>query len=99
VYEFTVDGVRYEGTRVAYGDYGTGNTSHARSIVDRYPEGKQVTVYYMPGDPEECLLEPGLKAQAWFIPLIGGIFFTVGAVMMIFLPRVLRKDDSLPDVA
>jgi hypothetical protein len=90
-YEFTVDGTVYNGNKVAYGDYGSGNPSHARKIVNKYPKDKSVEVHYMPEDPGESILEPGVKAQAWFIPLFGLVFFSAGCVMALFLPRVMRK--------
>ncbi len=91
LYEFAVDGTTYNGTRVAYGDYGSSNPSHARRIVNRYPAGKNVAVYHLPGNPEECLLEPGVKGQAWVLPGIGLIFFGAGILMTVFLPIALRK--------
>jgi hypothetical protein len=40
-------------------------------MVGRYPEEMNVTVYYIPGNPGEALLEPGVKLQTWFMPGIG----------------------------
>ncbi|MFC1452145.1 DUF3592 domain-containing protein [Verrucomicrobiota bacterium] len=93
LYEFTVAGTTFNGDRVAYGDYGSSSSSHARRIVNRYPKGKSVTVHYMPGNPEQCLLEPGLKGQSWFLPGFGLIFFTVGSLMAVFLPKAIRKQE------
>lgn len=93
LYEFTVEGTTFNGDRVAYGDYGSSNSSHARRIVNRYPKGKDVTVHYMPGNPEECLLEPGVKGQSWFLPGFGLIFFTVGSLMAVFSPKAIRKQE------
>ncbi len=95
LYEFTVESTKFNGNRVAYGDYGSSNPSHARRVVNRYPKGKNVTVHYMPGNPEECLLEPGLKGQSWFLPGVGLIFFVVGSGMAVFLPRAMRMKDEL----
>ena len=63
-YEFSIEGITFNGNRVAYGDYDSNSPSHATRIANRYPKGKSVTVYYMPENPEECLLEPGLHAQS-----------------------------------
>ncbi len=93
LYEFSVDGTTFNGSRVAYGDYGSSNPSHARRIVNNYPEGKRVTVYYMPGNPEESLLEPGVQAKTWFVPGFGLIFFTAGSLMAAFLPKAIRKQE------
>jgi len=93
LYEFSVEGTTFNGTRVAYGDYGTSNPSRARRIVNRYPKEKSVTVYYMPENPEECLLEPGVKLQAWFLPGLGLVFFTVGCLIAYF-PRPKKTSDK-----
>jgi hypothetical protein len=94
LYEFIVDGTTFNGDRVAYGDYGSSNPSHARRIVNRYPKGKSVIVYYMPSNPEESLLEPGVKGQSFFLLGFGLIFFTAGSLMVVFLPRVMRKQEN-----
>ena len=71
VYEFNVNNTTYSGDRIAYGDGGTSDPSHAQEIVIRYPQDKNVTVYYMPNNPKECLLEVGVKGQAFIKPGIG----------------------------
>ena len=63
LYSFTVDGEPRSGNRIAFGDYGSSNPSHAQEIVNRYPVGKAVRVSYLPGQPDVCLLEPGLHGQ------------------------------------
>ncbi|MHC4253174.1 MAG: DUF3592 domain-containing protein [Planctomycetota bacterium] len=94
LYELSVDGTAHDGSRVAYGDYGSSNPSHARRVVNRYPKGTQVAVHYMPGNPEECLLEAGMKAQSWFVPLFGLVFFAAGCMMAVFLPKAMRKQKA-----
>jgi hypothetical protein len=91
LYDFSVNDTAFSGNRVAYGDYGSGNPSHARSVVNHYPKGKDVVVHYMPGNPEECLLEPGVKGQSWFLPGFGLVFFTVGNLMAVYLPKAIKK--------
>jgi hypothetical protein len=98
-YEFQVDGATYHGKRVAYGDYGSSSPSHARGIVNRYPEGKEVTVHYMPGNPEVCLLEPGVSLQAWILPGFGLIFLVVGSLMLVFWRKVVRQVDEFAERA
>ena len=91
LYEYSISGAKFNGDRVAYGDYGSSNPSHARSIVNRYPKGKTVIVYHSPTNYEESLLEPGLKVQTWLMPGIGLFFFITGIVMVIFLPKLMEK--------
>lgn len=99
-YAFTLDGRRYSGTRVAYGDYSSSDRSHAQGIVDKYPVGKQVRVYYLPGQPEECLLEPGVKPQVWFLPGFGAVLLIAGSLMFLLLPGIAARhapDASSPE--
>ncbi len=93
LYEFSVEDVIFKGNRVSYGDYGSSSPSHANRVVNNYPKGKKVEIHYMPEKPEECLLEPGLKGQSFFMPLFGLIFFGVGCLMVVFLPRLMKKEE------
>lgn len=90
LYTYTVDTRTYRGNTVAFGDYGSGNPSHAQSIVDRYPKGKAVAVRYLMNDPTVCVLEPGVQGQTWFLPGFGLIFLFAGMLMLFFLPRSMR---------
>jgi hypothetical protein len=90
-YAFVLEGVTHSGSRVAYGDFGSSDPSHAQNIVNRYPVGKEVTVHYMPGDPDESVLEPGTNFGTWIVPLIGFAFATAGILTFVFLPRMMAK--------
>jgi hypothetical protein len=57
LYDYKVDNTKYSSNRVGYGDYRSSNPSGARKIVNKYPKGKEVSVFYMPNDPEESVLE------------------------------------------
>jgi len=93
LYQFTADGQIHSGNKVAFGDYGSSNPSHAQSIVNRYPKGEAVKVHYRTGDPDTCVLEPGLHGQAWFLPGFGFIFVVAGSVMAVFLPKLMKKSE------
>jgi len=90
-YKFAVEGIMHYGERVAYGDYGSSDSSHARGIVERYPKNKVVTVYYMPDNPDVCVLETGVQGQAWTVPIFGSVFFIVGCAMAIGLRIAMRR--------
>jgi len=77
-YEFTGDGKIVHGTRIGYGDFSSGIRSFAQDGVDRYPEGRKVTVSYKPGSPGECLLEPGIRPRSWGLAAFGLFFLTFG---------------------
>lgn len=90
-YEYDVDGTTHSGDSVDFGDYGSSNSSHAQGIVDRYPEGKEVVVYYMPENPDVCVLEPGLKLHVWFAPAGGLVFLVAGLLMAMAVPMLTKK--------
>ena len=90
-YTYSVGGQSHKGDRVAFGDYGSSISSHARGIVARYPVGIKVDVFHAPAAPGQSVLEPGVKGQAFILPGIGTIFTIVGLVMLIFLPIAARR--------
>ncbi|MBK9749222.1 MAG: DUF3592 domain-containing protein [Chloroflexi bacterium] len=57
VYEYMVNGRRLQGNRVRFGaDWGTSWTGPAQKIVDQYPTGALIEVFYDPERPEEAVL-------------------------------------------
>lgn len=93
-YEYTADGIKHSGSRVAFGDYGSSDPSHAQNIVNRYPVGMGVTVHYLSSNPDESVIETGVKSQAYFVPMGGLVFLTMGLLMAVFLPRVFRNSQA-----
>lgn len=53
-YAFSAGGKDYRGARIGIGDVGGEDTD---AVLARYPVGKNVTVFYDPSDPNECVLE------------------------------------------
>jgi hypothetical protein len=56
-YEFKAGGRTVYGSRIAIGDDSGGANTEA--TLARYPVGREVTVYYDPDDPTQCVLERG----------------------------------------
>ena len=87
-YTFSVDGIVYKGSRVAYGynDNGSHYLSDAHVIVSRYFKDKTVAVYYLPSNPKVCVLEPGTTKVLWSV-LVVLLFalFIIGVVIFILL--------------
>ena len=91
LYSFTVNDQTHSGNKVAFGDYGSSDPSHAQNIVNRYFKDKAVSVRYLTTDPDVCVLEPGIRGQAWFLPGFGLVFLVAGTFMAVILPKVMRK--------
>lgn len=98
MYDYEVGKVKYSSNRIAFGDYGSSNPGRARGIVNRYPKGADVTVAYQPADPGKSVLEVGVQWQAFFMPAFGLVFFTVGCLMLVFLPKIMRKQAGIDEI-
>jgi Protein of unknown function (DUF3592) len=73
-YEYTVNGRKLRGSRITIGDKTSGY--ELESILDRYPVGTTVTVYYDPANPKNAVLERDL-------PKI--VFVGVGCLLLFFI--------------
>lgn len=56
-YEYNVNGISYTSTDIYIGSYHCGGLEKAQSVLNRYPVGKEVMVFYNPGNPLEAVLE------------------------------------------
>ncbi|MBF0467960.1 MAG: DUF3592 domain-containing protein [Desulfamplus sp.] len=81
-YEYIVEGVPFEGNRIFFGKAGSSHLSTEEEIVSIYPAGKSVHVYYKPGNPEVCLLEPGKTGKSKLLIVFGMIFLFAGLFLV-----------------
>ncbi len=85
-YSYAVDGKKYRGHRIQVFRVSHKLKDDAQRHADRYPVGKEVTVYYNPGDPEDAVLEPGLvpsgSVQGARWACIAGL--AVGGIILLF---------------
>lgn len=96
-YEYTVNDTKYIGSTVTFGDYGSSDPAHAGNIVNRYPVGKAVNVYYNPDDLQTSVLEPGMGWSSFMGLIIGVIFSLVGiAGFMMSLKKVRQGTPAAP---
>ncbi len=95
-YEYCVNGEYYTGNKIAFGGHGSGKLAHAREIVQKYSKNSYVDVFYMPSNPNESILETGIKARAIIGLGIGFFFFFVGVLMAIYLPRIINRKKKTP---
>ena len=90
VYEFKVNNTTYSSKRIAYGDYGSSNPSHAQKIVNQYPQDKNVTVHYMPNNPKVCVIEVGVKGKVSSSLQFIGIYFVIFG-LIICIVGIVKK--------
>ena len=91
LYAFSVDGKYFTGDCVSFGDHSSKEPSYAYRLVSRYPQGKEVRVYYMPDNPKVCVLEPGIQTKAYIVPGLGLSLFVIGSLVGIFVRKVMRS--------
>jgi hypothetical protein len=82
-FQYQVDGRNYTSSRIAFGTGDTGGSAKwARKIVNKYPVGKTVMVYYNPQDPQYGVLESGITWRSIIFLLAGIAFFGAGLLVV-----------------
>jgi hypothetical protein len=89
-YEFGVAGTRHEGDTLSFGMASFSKKSDAQAKAREYAAGTKVAVFHHPEDPEKCCLETGVGLGVYIMLGLGGVFFVVGTVMSIFVPRFIK---------
>ncbi len=91
-YRYIVNGLLLWGNDIAFGALPSSYTS-AGDIVNRYPSGTTVKVYYRPNDPGVCVLEPGVQyGTFWGIPSVGLFLFLCGiGLAIIYSTKAIRR--------
>ena len=60
VYNYEVNGTTFSGKRISFGSI-PNSAEYAKKIVNKYLKNQEVVVYYLPGNPEKAVLEPGFR--------------------------------------
>lgn len=88
-YVFKVSQSEYKGSRVSYGNIV--NKKYANKVVEKYPQGEIVKVYYSPTDPSDSVLEPGANIVVMAYPVLGVIFVCFSLLLLRFGPIVFDR--------
>lgn len=87
-YAFNVGRAKYHGNRIGFGE-NAGNAGIAETLK-RYPKGAEVTVYYDPSNPKNCVLDRDPPSDSFFRNVFGsGI--AAGAIIVAMLLAVNGK--------
>jgi hypothetical protein len=92
-YAYQVAGRHYDGHRLAFGGLAA-SAARARAILDRFPPGRKVPVFYAPGDPQLAVLEPGIHGGTWVCFGVGLVFVLAGVMMRQLFSGMRRPDES-----
>lgn len=81
-YAYEARGRTYESQQVSVGSSATARSSHrdeAQRLVDRFPAGREVDVWFDPRDPRQAVLERGVpRAQVVVAVAVGIAFVGIG---------------------
>lgn len=88
-YRYQVGDVRYENNTIKFGENAYSSRRQAENIADTYPVGRDVTVYYDPGQPDRSVLEPGVSGGSYIVLGIGVFFIVIALIIapIIFFSR------------
>ena len=82
-YRYSVHGKELTGDTVKFGGQLELNSqTRATSVVEKYPAGATVPVFYDPDDPRRSVLEPGKNPVSWFGVAFGTVFLAVGVWLL-----------------
>jgi len=80
-YEFW-NGEKHHTSRKLHFGVQLSQKEYARRIVEKYPPGKPVLVYYNPASGT-AVLEPRVTKGTWFLLCMGGFFFAMGISILL----------------
>lgn len=86
-YSYEINGNKYQGNRVSFGDVVT--KGYAEKIIEKYPVGQSVNVYYDPNKSSKSTLVVGLNFIVILYPLLGLFFTILSFVLLVFRKRML----------
>ena len=66
----------------------------AQKIAKKYHKGKKVTVFYMPNNPGESVLEPGFTYKVFAWPICGIVLLAIGGIIAWLAISVSRDKDE-----
>ena len=93
-YDYTVNGAPHMGSNVHFGQYSTSDPSYGRGIVNRYPVGTRMPVYYDPNNPSTSVLEPGAGWSSFMVAGIGGLFALIGFIGAFFQFKKYKRGET-----
>jgi hypothetical protein len=80
-FEYVVEGNRYKGSRLRYGQVGSSNRERAERTIAGYPVGTSVSVFFDPRNPKDSVLLCGTSWGNLFIAAAGIAFLGTGFVL------------------
>lgn len=97
-YTYDVDNTRYEGKRI---DFGVGSKAFilgefAERVLQRYPVGQMVRVYYNPARPGESVLERSPSLGSGLIWMLCAVVFLAASFLISFPDPLENRNGRIP---
>ncbi len=98
-YAYEVDGTPRTFNYIwASGGDSSGDQSRQQAVVDKYPVGSTVKVFYDPENPDFAILEPGITATNSIVLGGGGAILLAGVIMAgVAIVRIVRLPSQPAD--
>ncbi len=94
-YSYSVGGKKYTSAKIySSGTYSGGNITKARELVDEFPAGKTVDVFYDPEIPDSAALKPGVSSEDILMAAFPSVFLFVGLAILSGLLKPQRSTPS-----
>jgi hypothetical protein len=77
-FKYGIDNKEYESDKITWGGtWGSNTGNYCEVMLQAYPVGKKIDVYYNPNNPNDCIIQLRYSF-GMAIPWIAGILFVVG---------------------
>jgi hypothetical protein len=83
VYSYTVDGKEFVTDTIRADLSAQAQTAEAELLLEKYPAGQSVAVFYNPANPAEAVLEPGRNPQTQSLLICGIALVVVSTIMLV----------------
>jgi len=90
-YKYVVNGKSYIGKRITFQREHIYSQHSVDFIIDKYPVGKIVKVYYSPNNPRNVVLERGYSKKVYFAPIFGVVLLLLATVLYLFKKYYYKK--------
>ena len=69
-------------SQISFHEIKQGSTDRANQLVNQFPEGAEVTVYYNPDNPTQAVIVPGIGIGNYFAFAVGAVFLVLGIIFL-----------------
>jgi hypothetical protein len=94
LYDYRLSNGNYSSDQIGFGKFDSADVSDAQAIINSYPVGTSVKVYYDPQSPDFSVLKTGTHGSMYTLPVIGLLLFVAGCVFLRLMPVQTSSNGS-----